>query len=342
MLDQIKKLRAELLHYPVKGQEDLEAFRLKFIARQGAIAALLSELKHREPAERKVAGNLLNALKTLAQERFKTLARELRPSPSVHPSSVQTDLTLPPLTDALGTLHPLTIVKMRIIALLERIGFNMAEGPEIEDDWHNFGALNFAPDHPARDMQDTFFVAPGCDSVLRTHTSSVQIRMAERQPPPIRIISIGRVYRHETISVRAHCTFHQVEGCYINRDVSFAELKKTLLYLIRGLFSADSKVRLRPSYFPFTEPSTEVDISCQSCSSQGCTLCKHTGWVEIMGAGMVDPAVLQNCHIDPESYTGFAFGMGIERIAMLLYQIPDLRLFMENDVRFLKQFTAYA
>ena len=342
MLDQIKKLRAELVHYSVKSQEDLEAFRLKFVARKGAIAALFTELKHREPAERKAAGNLLNTLKTMAQERFKTLAGQLSLSPSVHPSPVQADLTLPPLTGALGTLHPLTIVRMRIIALLERIGFNMAEGPEIEDDWHNFGALNFAPDHPARDMVDTFFVAPGRGRVLRTHTSSVQIRMAERQPPPIRIISVGRVYRHETISARAHCTFHQVEGCYINRDVSFAELKQTLLYLIRGLFRADSKVRLRPSYFPFTEPSTEVDISCQSCNSQGCTLCKHTGWVEIMGAGMVDPAVLQNCHIDPEAYTGFAFGMGIERIAMLLYQIPDLRLFMENDVRFLKQFTAYA
>ncbi|MEM7383178.1 MAG: phenylalanine--tRNA ligase subunit alpha [Bacteroidota bacterium] len=342
MLDQIKKLRAEVAQYPVKNPEELETFRLKFIARKGAIAALFTELRHREPTERKTAGRLLNALKAMAQERFKTLARQLSTPSQANPDWAQADLTLPPLTDALGTLHPLTIVKARIIALLERIGFNMAEGPEIEDDWHNFGALNFPPNHPARDMLDTFFVAQGRDSVLRTHTSSVQIRMAERQQPPIRIISAGRVYRHETISARAHCTFQQVEGCYINRDVSFAELKQTLLYFVKGLFGADSKIRLRPSYFPFTEPSTEVDMSCQSCNSQGCSLCKHTGWVEIMGAGMVDPKVLQNCHIDPATYTGFAFGMGLERIAMLLYQVPDLRLFMENDVRFLKQFTTYA
>lgn len=342
MLDQIKKLYAEIVHYPIKNQEDLEAFRLKFVARKGTLAALFTELTHREPAERKAAGQRLNALKDMAQERFKTLARQFNASSQVNAELVQADLTLPPLTDVLGTLHPLTIVKARIIALFERIGFTMAEGPEIEDDWHNFGALNFPPNHPARDMLDTFFIAQGHDRLLRTHTSSVQIRIAERQQPPIRIISAGRVYRHETISARAHCIFHQVEGCYINRDVSFAELKQTLLYFVKGLFGADSKMRLRPSYFPFTEPSAEVDMGCQHCNSQGCSLCKHTGWVEIMGAGMVDPAVLQNCHIDPAAYTGFAFGIGVERIAMLLYQIHDLRLFMENDVRFLKQFTAYA
>lgn len=342
MLEQIKKLRAEIAHYPVKNQEELEAFRRKFVAKKGAIAALFAELKQGAPEERKTLGRLLNALKDMARERFTTLARQLNPSSPMNPASGTTDLTLPPPTDALGTLHPLTIVKAKIIGLFERIGFNTAEGPEIEDDWHNFGALNFPPNHPARDMLDTFFVEKEPNRLLRTHTSSVQIRIAERQNPPIRTISVGRVYRHEIISARAHCIFHQVEGFYINRDVSFAELKQTLLYFIKGLFGEDIKMRLRPSYFPFTEPSAEVDMSCQVCNGQGCNLCKHTGWVEIMGAGMVDPAVLQNCHIDPEAYTGFAFGMGVERIAMLLYQINDLRLFMENDIRFLKQFTAYA
>lgn len=342
MLEQIKKLRAEIAHYPVKNQEELEAFRRKFVAKKGAVAALFAELKHGAPEERKALGRLLNALKDRARERFTALARQFSSSSPVNAASDMADLTLPPPTDGLGTLHPLTIVKAKIIGLFERIGFNMAEGPEIEDDWHNFGALNFPPNHPARDMLDTFFIEREPDRLLRTHTSSVQIRIAERQNPPIRTISVGRVYRHETISARAHCIFHQVEGFYINRDVSFAELKQTLLYFIKGLFGEDIKMRLRPSYFPFTEPSAEVDMSCQVCNGQGCNLCKHTGWVEIMGAGMVDPAVLQNCHIDPEAYTGFAFGMGIERIAMLLYQINDLRLFMENDLRFLKQFAAYA
>lgn len=342
MLEQVKALKTKITHYPVQNLEELEVFRLKFIARKGIIAQLFAELKDVAPAERKAMGKLLNELKEAAQGQYNALSAQLKQSTRESHQQATEDLTLPPPADALGSLHPLTLVKATITELFERIGFTISEGPEIEDDWHNFGALNFPPNHPARAMLDTFFVAKNPDIVLRTHTSSVQIRVAENQQPPIRTMSIGRVYRNETISARAHCLFHQVEGLYINRDVSFAELKETILYFAQGLFGQDVKMRLRPSYFPFTEPSAEIDIDCRVCKSQGCNICKYTGWVEIMGAGMVDPAVLTNCHIDAQTYTGFAFGMGIERIAMLRYQINDLRLFTENDVRFLKQFTAYA
>lgn len=341
MHEQIKALKAEIARYPVQNQENLEAFRLKFIARKGVIAKLFGELKDVAPAERKAMGELLNELKEAAQRQYKALTAQLK-QPQEESHQATEDWTLPPPADAVGSLHPLTLVKATITELFEGIGFNISEGPEIEDDWHNFGALNFPPNHPARAMLDTFFVDQDPDMVLRTHTSSVQIRVAENQQPPIRTISIGRVYRNETISARAHCLFHQVEGLYINRDVSFAELKETLLYFVKGLFGRATKIRLRPSYFPFTEPSAEIDIDCRFCKGQGCNICKYTGWVEIMGAGMVDPVVLTNCNIDAQAYTGFAFGMGIERIAMLRYQINDLRLFTENDIRFLKQFTAYA
>jgi phenylalanyl-tRNA synthetase alpha chain len=248
------------------------------------------------------------------------------------------DLTLPPISDTIGSLHPLSITKKRIIEIFERIGFNVSYGPEIEDDWHNFTALNFPENHPAREMQDTFFIEKNPDIALRTHTSSVQVRVMEKEKPPIRTLSPGRVFRNEAISVRAHCMFHQVEGLYVDKNVSFADLKQTMLYFAKEFFGKDTKIRLRPSFFPFTEPSAELDISCFICGQKGCKICKNSGWVEIGGCGMVDPNVLSNCNIDPEVYTGFAFGMGIERITMLKYQINDIRLFTENDVRFLKQF----
>lgn len=341
MIEQVKLLQQEVEQYTVHDQATLEAFRAKFITKKGVIAQLFAKLPTIPPAEKKHIGQLLNELKEAAQTKYRTLTAQLHTQ--AHPIRQPTvDVTLPPPADSLGALHPLTLVKHKILRLFEKIGFTITEGPEIEDDWHNFGALNFPVNHPARGMVDTFFVAKDPDKVLRTHTSSVQIRIAEQQAPPIRALSIGRVYRHETISARAHCIFHQVEGFYINQDVSFVDLKQTLLYFLQGLFGPTVKMRLRPSYFPFTEPSAELDIDCQVCAGQGCNICKYSGWVEIMGAGMIDPAVLQNCNIDPATYTGFAFGMGIERIAMLLYQINDLRLFTENDMRFLKQFIAHA
>jgi phenylalanyl-tRNA synthetase alpha chain len=335
MLEQIKTLRAEIAHFQANDEATLEEFRRKFIAKKGAITTLFAELQKVGPNEKKELGMVLNELKNAAQEKFKVLIEQLSTAKQI-PEQSEEDLTLPPPSDALGTLHPLTIIGNTIIVLFEKIGFNISEGPEIEDDWHNFTALNFPDNHPARDMQDTFFVAT--DMALRTHTSSVQIRVMEGQPLPIRTISPGRVFRHEAISARAHCIFHQIEGLYINHGVSFVDLKETLFYFVRELFGNHTKLRFRPSYFPFTEPSAEVDIDCRLCRGKGCTICKHTGWVEIMGAGMVDPQVLTNCNIDPQVYTGFAFGMGIERIAMLQYQIDDLRLFTENDISFLKQF----
>lgn len=336
MLEQIKTLRAEIEHFQADDQVALEAFRQKFIGKKGAIAAFFASLKKAHPSERKALGVVLNALKSTAQEKFKVLIEQVNKTRQTATKQLEEDLTLPPPADALGTLHPLTIIGNNIIELFEKIGFNISEGPEIEDDWHNFTALNFPEDHPARDMQDTFFVAT--NRALRTHTSSVQVRVIENRSLPIRTIAPGRVFRHEAISARAHCIFHQIEGLYINRDVSFTDLKETLLYFVKALFGSNTKLRFRPSYFPFTEPSAELDIDCRICRGKGCHICKDTGWVEIMGAGMVDPQVLTNCNIDPQVYTGFAFGMGIERIAMLQYQINDLRLFTENDVSFLKQF----
>ena len=340
MLEQVKTLRAKIEHFQAQNQEELEAFRRQFIAKKGAMAALFADLKGVEPAERKVLGIVLNELKTTAQEKFKELIKQVETAKQLVEQSTE-DLTLPPPADALGTLHPLTTMGNKIITLFERIGFNSFESPEIEDDWHNFTALNFPANHPARDMQDTFFVAAN-KTLLRTQTSSMQIRVMENQPLPIRTISSGRVFRNEAISARAHCIFHQLEGLYVNRDVSFADLKETLLYFVQEMFGSSTQLRFRPSYFPFTEPSAELDIDCRICRSKGCNVCKYTGWVEIMGAGMVDPQVLANCNIDPQVYTGFAFGMGIERIAMLQYQINDLRLFTENDIRFLKQFMAFS
>ena len=339
MLEQVKILRTEIERFQANDQEALEVFRRKFIAKKGAIEVLFANLKGAEAAEKRELGSVLNGLKAAAQEKFKALIKQVGAADRPVGQS-RGDLTLPPAADVLGTLHPLTGVCDRIVTLFEGIGFSVSEGPEIEDDWHNFSALNFPDNHPARDMQDTFFVAAG--RALRTHTSSVQVRVMENQSPPIRTVASGRVFRNEAISARAHCIFHQLEGLYINSDVSFAELKETLLYFVQAMFGSNTKLRFRPSYFPFTEPSAELDIDCRICRGKGCHVCKHTGWVEIMGAGMVDPQVLANCNIDPQKYTGFAFGMGIERIAMLQYQINDLRLFTENDIRFLKQFMAFS
>ncbi len=330
-------MKSEISNYIASNKDHLEAFRLKFISRKSVIAGMFADMKSVSPEDRKEMGKLLNDLKNQAQQKFKELINDLDRSRK-DTSEAPIDLTLPPIGDTLGSLHPLSITKKRIFEIFERIGFNISYGPEIEDDWHNFSALNFPENHPAREMQDTFFIEKDPDIALRTHTSSVQIRVMEKQKPPIRTLSPGRVFRNEAISVRAHCIFHQVEGLYVDRNVSFADLKQTLLYFSREFFGKNTKIRLRPSFFPFTEPSAELDISCFICDQKGCKICKHTGWVEIGGCGMVDPNVLKNCNIDPEEYTGFAFGMGIERITMLKYQINDIRLFTENDIRFLRQF----
>ncbi len=338
MREKVEALKTEISSSQASNQEELEKYRLKFISRKSVVADLFNALKDVAPENRREMGVLLNDLKNLAQAKFKELIAGLEAASSDEISAAPIDLTLPPIPDTTGSLHPLSITKKRIIEIFERIGFNVSYGPEIEDDWHNFTALNFPENHPAREMQDTFFIEKNPDIALRTHTSSVQVRVMEKEKPPIRTLSPGRVFRNEAISVRAHCIFHQVEGLYVDKHVSFADLKQTMLYFAREFFGKDTKIRLRPSFFPFTEPSAELDISCFICGQEGCKICKHTGWVEIGGCGMVDPNVLANCNIDPEIYTGFAFGMGIERITMLKYQINDIRLFTENDVRFLGQF----
>ncbi len=339
MSDKIKELIAEVEEFNATAKEHVETFRLKYLSKKGVLAELFAEMKNIQPELRKDFGRRVNELKVKAEEKLNSFSEILAEGASDKQSSV--DLTLPGEPFSIGARHPISIVRRRIIEIFSHIGFTVADGPEIEDDWHNFSALNFPENHPARDMQDTFFIkgtnASG-DMALRTHTSSVQVRIMETTKPPIRILAPGRVYRNEAISARAHCFFHQVEGLYIDEGVSFADLKQTLLYFAREMFAADTKIRLRPSYFPFTEPSAEMDISCNICGGKGCNVCKYTGWVEILGCGMVDPNVLDNCKIDSKKYTGYAFGMGIERIAMLKYQIKDLRLFSENDVRFLKQF----
>lgn len=341
MMDkEIEQLRAEIQNYLVDGQESLERYRLKFISRKGRLAELLGGLKDAPPEKKREIGAALNLLKNQAQDKFKELVQQINQQKSLKGKSVQ-DFTLPPIPDPKGSIHPLTIIRGQIVQIFERIGFNLSEGPEIEDDWHNFSALNFPPNHPAREMQDTFFIERNPDIALRTHTSSVQIRVMESEKPPIRTLSLGRVFRNEAISARAHCIFHQIEGLYVDKNVSFVDLKQTLLHFAREMFASDTRVRFRPSYFPFTEPSAEFDISCQICHGDGCNICKYTGWVEIAGSGMVDPDVLANCKINPDQYTGFAFGMGLERIAMLKYEIKDLRLFTENDIRFLKQFSDF-
>ncbi len=339
MQDKIKELISEVEAFTAATKEQVEEFRIKYLGKKGVLADLFSEMKNIEPAIRKDFGQLVNTLKIKAEEKFSHLSEGLSSSSSSGEKKI--DLSLPAEPIQTGSRHPLSIVREEIIGIFSKIGYTVADGPEIEDDWHNFTALNFPPNHPARDMQDTFFIRPEEDNdsvALRTHTSSVQVRVMESTKPPIRVLSPGRVYRNEAISARAHCFFHQVEGLYIDVNVSFADLKQTLLYFAKQMFGEDAQIRLRPSYFPFTEPSAEMDVSCNICKGEGCNVCKYTGWLEIMGCGMVDPAVLQNCNIDDQIYSGFAFGMGIERIAMLKYGVKDLRLFSENDVRFLRQF----
>jgi phenylalanyl-tRNA synthetase alpha chain len=338
MLTKIKELKTQAEAFQVNSSESLENYRLQFLSRKGSLNDLFEEFKTVPNDQKRAVGVSLNELKIFIQTKFDENKEALENQQGAESAS-NIDLTLPPIPNTLGTRHPLSMVRNEVIEIFSRIGFDLSEGPEIEDDWHNFTALNFPPDHPAREMQDTFFIEKNPDVALRTHTSSVQVRIMENQKPPIRTLSPGRVYRNEAISARAHCIFHQFEGLYIDKKVSFADLKDTLYYFVREMFGENTQIRFRPSFFPFTEPSAEIDISCNICGGKGCNICKHSGWVEIGGSGMVHPNVLKNCGIDPEEYTGFAFGMGIERITMLKYQIKDLRLFTENDVRFLKQFT---
>jgi len=335
MKDKINALLKEVEAFSADNTEQLEAFRIKFLSKKGIIPALFAGFKSVPQEQRRELGQMINVLKQSVQNKIVELKDRLDQQTGGEGSSF--DLTLPAMAP-LGTRHPLSIVRNEIIDIFSRIGFTVSEGPEIEDDFHNFTALNFPEEHPARDMQDTFFIEKDPDLALRTHTSSVQVRVMEKTQPPIRTISPGRVFRNEAISARAHCIFHQVEGLYVDENVSFTDLKQTLFYFARELFGGHTKIRFRPSYFPFTEPSAEMDVSCNICGGKGCNICKYTGWVEILGCGMVDPNVLEACHIDSKKYTGFAFGMGIERITMLKYQVNDLRLFFENDLRFLKQF----
>jgi phenylalanyl-tRNA synthetase alpha chain len=339
MQEQIKQLLADINQYTASTREQVESFKAAYTGKKGILADFFDQIKTIAPDKRKEFGQQVNILKEAAQNKLKALTEELE-NAQLSKVDKPNDLRLPVIPDSLGGIHPLTYTRERIIQIFERMGFNLSDGPEVEDDFHNFTALNFPPNHPARDMQDTFFITKGTenDIALRTHTSSVQIRTMENQKPPMRSISIGRVYRNEAISARAHCIFHQVEGFYLDKNVGFKDLKDTLYHFSKEMFGKDTKIRLRPSYFPFTEPSAELDISCFICGGKGCNVCKYSGWVEIGGCGMIDPNVIKNCNIDPEEYTGFAFGMGIERITMLRYQIKDLRLFTENDVRFLKQF----
>ncbi|WPP51038.1 phenylalanine--tRNA ligase subunit alpha [Catalinimonas niigatensis] len=346
MEDQINILQEEINQYTVQNEEELETYRMRFISRKSVIGDLLTAIKDVAPEQRKETGIKLNQLKNAAQAKFKELISELENQNNSTKKTDIPDLTLPSIPDELGAIHPLTQVRNRITEIFERIGFQVVDGPEIEDDRHNFTALNFPPNHPAREMQDTFFIEKDSvgnrpDMVLRTHTSSVQIRMMEEGKPPFRAIMPGRVFRNEAISARAHCVFHQVEGLYVDRNVSFADLKQTLLHFAKELFGPKTRIRLRPSYFPFTEPSAELDIWWGNETEADKRITKGTGWLEIGGCGMVDPFVLESCGIDAEEFTGFAFGMGIERIAMIKYQIKDLRLFTENDIRFLKQFSQF-
>ncbi len=337
MIAKIKQLLAEVEAMKANNAEELEALRIKYLSKKGAINDLMSDFRNVAADQKREVGMMLNELKTKAQERINNLKEEFN---SKDTGACDMDLTRTAYPIGLGTRHPLSIVKNEIIDIFARLGFSIAEGPEIEDDWHVFSALNFAEDHPARDMQDTFFIEAHPDIVLRTHTSSVQSRVMEVSQPPIRIICPGRVYRNEAISYRAHAFFHQVEALYIDKNVSFTDLKQVLLLFAKEMFGTDTQIRLRPSYFPFTEPSAEMDISCNICGGKGCPFCKGTGWVEILGCGMVDPNVLESNGIDSKVYTGYALGMGIERIANLKYRVNDLRLFSENDTRFLKEFEA--
>ena len=338
LLQQVKLSKEEIENFSTAEKDPAETFRIQFLGTKGSIKSLMAEMKNVSPENKREMGQVLNDLKLFAENKYEELKKANSNGQTVTESTI--DLTLPGNALPLGSRHPISIVRNKIVSIFQRLGFAVAEGPEIEDDWHNFTALNLPENHPARDMQDTFYVSQNPDWMLRTHTSSVQVREMEKGKLPIRIICPGRVYRNETISARAHCFFHQVEGLYIAEDVSFADLKQTLYFFVQEMFGEKIKIRFRPSYFPFTEPSAEMDITCLICGGEGCNVCKHTGWVEILGCGMVHPKVLENCGIDSDKYSGFAFGMGIERITMLKYQIKDLRLFSENDLRFLKQFTS--
>lgn len=332
----IDELIKEAGEFIPENKNQLEEFRIRFLGKKGVLADLFANMKNIPAEERKSYGLRVNELKNIAEEKLKFFNEKFEDQDTTVSAGI--DLSLPGEPHAQGSRHPVSIVRNQILDIFNRIGFVVADGPEIEDDWHNFTALNFPPEHPARDMQDTFFMDDQEGMALRTHTSSIQVRVMESQKPPIRITAPGRVYRNEAISARAHCLFHQVEGLYIDENVSFADLRQTLLHFAREMFGEKSKIRLRPSYFPFTEPSAEMDVSCNICEGKGCNVCKYTGWLEIMGCGMVDPNVLENCGIDSKKYSGFAFGMGVERIAMLKYTIRDLRLYFENDIRFLEQF----
>ena len=332
----IEDIQKQLNELKIESADQLEEYRQQFLSKKGKIQALFADFKDVPKEEKPEVGQLVNVLKNNAQNLYNELKNKI--GSSTKGEEKKLDLTRPVEFSHIGSRHPISMVRKEIIDIFNRIGFVISEGPEVEDDFHIFTALNFPKEHPARDMQDTFFIEKDPDIALRTHTSSVQARVMESQKPPIRTISPGRVFRNEAISARAHCIFHQVEGLYVDKNVSFADLKQTLLYFAKEMFGEETKIRLRPSYFPFTEPSAEVDVSCNICGGKGCNVCKYTGWLEILGCGMVDPNVLNNCGINSEEYTGFAFGMGVERIAMLKYQVKDLRYFFENDKRFLNQF----
>jgi len=342
MLQKINNLLQKISVLPIKTSEELESYRLKYLSKKGIISDLFDDFRNVPGSEKKEVGQKLNELKQEALEKYNSVKSSLLNKEDISP---EVDLSRPSFPYSTGSRHPISIVRNQIIDIFTRIGFTVSEGPEIEDDDHVFTKLNFAPEHPARDMQDTFYISRISsedsnpeDILLRTHTSSVQVRVMQNQKPPIRTISPGRVFRNEAISARAHCIFHQVEGLYIDENVSFADLKQTLLFFAREMFGEETEIRLRPSYFPFTEPSAEMDVSCKICGGKGCNVCKHTGWLEILGCGMVHTNVLESCNIDSNKYTGFAFGMGIERLTMLKYQVNDLRLYFENDMRFLDQF----
>ncbi|MBQ8580920.1 MAG: phenylalanine--tRNA ligase subunit alpha [Alistipes sp.] len=343
MIEKINELLRQVEEFKPKAAAEIEEFRIRILGKKGELTALMDEFKTVAPELKRELGQKLNALKNEAQTRINTLREELQNSASECGCTIG-DMTCPGTAEELGSRHPISLVKNEIVEVFSRLGYTVADGPEIEDDQHVFTSLNFPPEHPARDMQDTFFIEKQGsepnpkDILLRTHTSSIQVRTMEHQKPPIRVICPGRVFRNEAISYRAHCIFHQIEGLYIDEGVSFADMKQSLLYFAKEIFGEQAQIRMRPSYFPFTEPSAEVDVSCNLCGGKGCPVCKGTGWLEIMGCGMVDPNVLKASNIDPEKYSGFAFGMGIERIAMLKYGVKDLRLYFENDVRFLHQF----
>lgn len=338
MIAKIDDLLKQLEEFKPKAMADVEQMRIKVLGKKGELNALMDEFKAVAPELKRELGQRINALKNFATEKINSAREEMESMGGGSAESAIDDMSRPGSAESLGSRHPISLVRNRIVEVFSRLGYTVADGPEIEDDWHVFSALNFPEEHPARDMQDTFFIAQNPDILLRTHTSSIQVRTMEQQEPPIRVICPGRVFRNEAISYRAHCIFHQIEGLYIDENVSFADMKQSILYFAKEIFGESATIRMRPSYFPFTEPSAEVDVSCNLCGGKGCNVCKGTGWLEIMGCGMVDPNVLESNGIDSKKYSGFAFGMGVERIAMLLYGVKDLRLYFENDVRFLNQF----